>query len=47
MQTSYLQGDCTKIDVLQAENQYFSAQCILENTKDSLWLYAWNKNQIL
>ncbi|OJF76782.1 MAG: hypothetical protein BKP49_05515 [Treponema sp. CETP13] len=46
MQTSYLQGDCTKIDVLEAESEYFSAKCILDNIKDTLWFYKWAKNQI-
>lgn len=44
--TRLAQGNCTTMDVLQAESQYFTAECIKENAEDTLWYYQWIRNQI-
>lgn len=44
--TRFAQGNCTKMDVLQAESQHFTAECIEENTQDTLWYYQWMRSQI-
>jgi hypothetical protein len=41
-----VQGTCTRMDVLQAESQHFTAKCIEENAEDALWYYCWMRNQI-
>jgi hypothetical protein len=39
-------GNCTRMDVLQADSQHFTAKCIEENAEDSVWYYCWMRNQI-